>query len=382
RYVWLPLEFGQDDEIILEWYDEWDLETLDKMFRVEINTKLTDKVTLGELPELPDVINVDAGNKTLDTPVNWLIDADDFMLPGIVEVSGELPELSNKVIRTNILVIPNNVKYFVNAGGTESSDYLTWSSYMKDTLINNDVMDQQYDPNNGQMWGYVGEGTSQSINESGDLFSALRYLKSGYGDDLTYHFELDSGDYNVYLGFYDPWFNSTGGTRKADVFINDTLKTQEYYFTNNYDVLGYEGIEITDGILDVTVSRSGSSPDPQISWIIISEEVVNDEPGEEDEGTDEPGEPNEEEEDTDEPGEPNEEDEGRDEPGEPNEEDEGTDESGEPDEEDENIDKPGEEGKFVLPSTATNMFNIVIAGSILLSLGFILLILRYRKFSK
>src|SRR5690625_7893504 len=48
RYIWLPMEFGQDDEIMLQWYDEWDLETLDGMFQVDINTELTEKVALGE----------------------------------------------------------------------------------------------------------------------------------------------------------------------------------------------------------------------------------------------------------------------------------------------------------------------------------------------
>ncbi|HLR68851.1 MAG TPA: family 43 glycosylhydrolase, partial [Virgibacillus sp.] len=224
RYIWLPMEFGQDDEIMLEWYDEWDLETLDGMFQVDINTELTEKVALGETPDLPDVINVSVTNgDTLDTPVHWDVNPDDFALPGTVEVSGILPELSNKTIRTEILVIPENVVYFVNAGGEESQDYLQWKSYMTDTLINKDVMDQAYDPEQEQTWGYLGDGTKQSVNESGDIFSALRYLTSDQGDDITYNFEIEEGSYNVYTGFYDPWFTSTGGSRKADILINDEV---------------------------------------------------------------------------------------------------------------------------------------------------------------
>lgn len=274
RYVWLPIEFGQDDEIILQWYDEWDLELLDRMFRVNVNTQLPEKTSLGESPDLPEVINISIENgETLDTSVNWNIQPDNFTTPGTVEITGTLPELSHKTIRTDILVIPDNVIYFVNAGGTESSDYLKWSSYMADTLLNKDVMDQKYDPDNDQTWGYVGDGTRQSVNESGDIFSALRYLLSGHGDDITYKFELETGTYHVYAGFYDPWFNSTGGSRKANILINDEIKTNDYYYTNHYDVLGYENISITDGLLDFTVQRAGSSPDPQISWIIIAEHL-------------------------------------------------------------------------------------------------------------
>ena len=55
------------------------------------------------------------------------------------------------------------------------------------------------------------------------------------------------------------------------------MKTEEYYYTNEYDVLGYDVIEITDDLLDVTVRRSGSSPDPQISWIIVTKNNDGDE---------------------------------------------------------------------------------------------------------
>src|SRR5690625_7930196 len=141
RYNWLPMEFSQVDVIMLQWYDECDLETLDGMFQVDINTELTEKVALGETPDLPDVINVSVTNgDTLDTPVHWDVDPDDFALPGTVEVSGTLPELSNKTISTEILVIPENVVYFVNAGGEESQDYLQWKSYMTDTLDRKSVV--------------------------------------------------------------------------------------------------------------------------------------------------------------------------------------------------------------------------------------------------
>ncbi|MDL4843160.1 Ig-like domain-containing protein [Aquibacillus rhizosphaerae] len=269
RYVWLPIEFGQNDQISLKWYDEWNLELLDSMFKVEVNTELPEKVSIGERPDLPSVVNVTANGEQIDSEVTWSINSGDFNLPGTVEVTGTLSDLSNKEIRTDIMVVPDNVKYFANAGGTESSNYMKWSSYMEDTRINKDVMDQQYDPENGQTWGYVGSNTSVSVHGSEDIFSTLRYLTDG--DDITYNFELDNGDYSVYVGFYDPWFSS-GGTRRANVLLNDELKTEGYTFTNNYDVLGYGNLEITDGLLDVTVARD-SNQDPQVSWIMVAENI-------------------------------------------------------------------------------------------------------------
>ncbi|RKL66990.1 hypothetical protein CR203_14010 [Salipaludibacillus neizhouensis] len=273
RYVWLPMEFGQDNEIILQWYDEWELDLLDSMFRVNINTELPERVSVGETPDLPDVINVTTVDEQLDSEVTWSINPDDFALPGTVEVTGVLTDLSNKVIRTDIMVVPDNVKYFVNAGGTESNNYLKWSSYMEDTRINKNVMDQAYDPDNAPTWGHIGNNTNGSVHGSEDIFSTLRYLTDG--DDITYNFDLDDGDYSVYVGFYDPW-RSSGGDRSVDVLINDELKTEGYSFTFEYDVFGYEDVEITDGFLDVTVARA-SSQDPQVSWIIVAENVPEEE---------------------------------------------------------------------------------------------------------
>ncbi|WP_197089514.1 family 43 glycosylhydrolase [Bacillus sp. SA1-12] len=273
RYVWLPIEFGQDDEIILQWYDEWKLELLDRMGKVTINTLLPEKVAIDEIPNLPNVINVtNTQGKQMETSVKWTIKPEEFSKPGTVTVEGVLPELANKVIRTKILVIPDNVRYFVHAGGAETSDYKLWSSYMQKTLMNKDIIDQQYAPEKGLTWGYVGDRTRPAGSEGGDLFSALRYLLRDSGDDLTYKFDLKNGNYTVYTGLYDPWYTSTRGSRKANILLNGVTQTSGYVFTDSYDVLEYEHVNITDGKLDLTVRRVPGSPDPQISWIMIAEE--------------------------------------------------------------------------------------------------------------
>jgi hypothetical protein len=176
------------------------------------------------------------------------------------------------VIRTKILVIPDHVRYFIHAGGVKTSDYVTWSSYMENTLINKEVTDQKYDPANGKSWGYVGDQTRPAGGEGDDLFSSLRYLLANSGDDLSYKFDIKDGKYTVYTGLYDRWYTSTKGSRKADILINNETKTKGYVFTSSYDVLSYQHVNVTDGKLDLTVRRVPGSPDPQISWIMIVEE--------------------------------------------------------------------------------------------------------------
>ncbi|MEH7116497.1 family 43 glycosylhydrolase [Neobacillus vireti] len=273
RYIWLPIEFGQNDEISLHWYDEWELDVLDRMGKVTINTKLPEKVSVGQVPTLPNEISVtNSEGEKLDTQVTWAVNPADFSKPGTVVVEGTLTGLANKVIRTKILVIPDYVRYFVHAGGVKTSDYVTWSSYMENTLLNKEVIDQKYDPANGKSWGYVGDQTRPAGGDGDDLFSSLRYLLANSGNDLSYKFDLKNGKYTVYTGLYDRWYSSTKGSRKADILINNETKTKGYVFTSSYDVLSYQHVNITDGKLDVTVRRVPGSPDPQISWIMIVEE--------------------------------------------------------------------------------------------------------------
>lgn len=274
RYVWLPIEFGQNDEILLKWYGEWKLELLDSMGKITVNTSLPTRVSVGQVPQLPTTLNITLNDGTnLDSPVNWVVNAADFSKPGSIVVNGTLTAIANKAIQTTIYVIPDTAVYFVHAGGAETSDYLAWSSYMNNTLINKDVIDQKYDPVNGQTWGYVGDSTRTSGGASGNLFSSLRYLLANSGNDITYKFDMEAGSYNVYVGLYDPWYQYTNGSRKANILINGETKTSGFTFTDKEQVLGYEQLNLTDGKLDLTVRRASSaSPDPQISWIMVVKE--------------------------------------------------------------------------------------------------------------
>ncbi|MBB3108894.1 hypothetical protein FHS18_000946 [Paenibacillus phyllosphaerae] len=276
RYIWLPIEFGQQDEIALRWYDEWSLADLDRMGRVTVNSSLPQKVSVGQLPQLPSVVNVtDTNGQARNTAIEWTLDAADFAQPGTVIVVGRLPELSNKEVRTSLTVLPDNALYLVHAGGAETEDYKLWNSYLQHSLANKSVIDQAYDPANGQTWGYVGTGTSPAGTSGGNMFTALRYLKANNGDDLTYKFDVPNGRYTVYVGLYDPWYSSTNGSRKANILINGAVKKSGYVFTDAYDSLGYEHIDVTGGLIDVTIRRVAGSPDPQISWIMIVDEKTS-----------------------------------------------------------------------------------------------------------
>ncbi len=189
-----------------------------------------------------------------------------------------LTAFNNKLIQTKIYVLPEHVIYFVHAGGAVTSDYAAWSDFFEPTLQNIGVPDQKYDAASSGTWGYMGNATNSSGDNSGNLFTSLRYLRANSGNDLTYRFDLNNGKYKVYTGLHDPWYQYSKGNRKADIMINGEIKTSGFVFTDAYDVLQYNDVQVTDGKLELTVHRSASAPatnsDPQISWIMIIDEQL------------------------------------------------------------------------------------------------------------
>lgn len=277
RYIWLPIEFGQNDEIALQWHDEWSLDLLDSMGKVQLNTPLPTSTTIGKAPALPTTVQVTLSDGTVkDTPMSWSINEASFKIPGTVRVSGKLTELSNKIIEHQMYVIPEGSTYFVHAGGAETSDYKDIAQLIgEDHLLNGNVIDQKYDPANNQTWGYIGDNTLTSGTNSGNIFDGLRYLKSNAGNDLSYQFDIDNGSYDVYVGLYDPWSQYSNGKRIADVLLNGTVKTSGYVFSSAKDVLSYGNVAVDNGKLELTVHRAANagatSSDPQISWIMITD---------------------------------------------------------------------------------------------------------------
>ena len=278
RYVWLPIELQQDDQIALKWVDEWDLSMLDKMDRIKVVTPLPTTTSVDEVPQLPPFLDVQTSNgQVKQTSVNWQLNPEDFTKPNRVVITGVLPELSGREISFSLDVIPDNVVYFVNAGGAMTEQYTTWLTKMRhDLLKNGDQPDQAYQPSQGKNWGYIGNGTNTAGSDSGDLFTALRYLKGNSGDDLSYRFAIEQGDYTIYVGLHDPWYSSSKGNRIADIVINNSIVKEGYTFTNAKDVLQFNKHINDNEDLEMTVRRSPHAPashsDPQISWIIITKQ--------------------------------------------------------------------------------------------------------------
>ncbi|MBD3919996.1 family 43 glycosylhydrolase [Paenibacillus sp. PR3] len=275
KYVWLPIEFGQDSEMTIKWYSSWTKDLLDKMVGVHANIQLPEVVTTGSALTLPTAIPVTpiGSSASVVTPVTWSVNsqpvtANTFAMPGTYTLDAKLTAFNNKALRFTISAIPEKTVYWVNSGGLATSDYNLMASYMQQTLINKSVVEQAYNPRDPAPWGYVGTKSNPAGAANGDIFSTLRYLNGGNvsgssaGTDLTYKFTVHNGAYTVYTGFNDIWSNSS---RKADLYINGVKKTAITFISNQVYA---NTVNVTDGMIDVTV-RNTAAQDPLINWIMI-----------------------------------------------------------------------------------------------------------------
>ena len=93
---------------------------------------------------------------------------------------------------------------------------------------------------------------------------------------LTYKFDLEKGRYNVYIGFYDPWYQWSAGKRIVRTLINGIEVERNRIIDDKYRIAMHKGIELTeDGTMTITVApqNSGNDTDVQLSFIIISRTV-------------------------------------------------------------------------------------------------------------
>lgn len=284
KYVWLPIEFGQGTDISIRWYSTWNKDVLNSMGKMDINLKLPEVVATGAVLNLPTQVAVLPSGATVatTTAVTWSVNsqpitANTFALPGVYTLQAVLPQFNNKALRFKMYAIPDKTIYFVNSGGYATSDYSQLTSYLQDTLVNKDVVEQAYNAADPAPWGYVGTNSNSAGSASGDIFSTLRYLNGGNvsnspaGTDLTYKFNVKNGSYTVYTGFNDIWNNAS---RKADLYINGVKKNAITYISNT--VYG-NSVDVTDGTITVTV-RNTASQDPLINWLMIVDQTQTHDP--------------------------------------------------------------------------------------------------------
>ena len=173
----------------------------------------------GKAEGLPEKVTVlTAGGETKEMEVTWddsaVKDTEPFAQTSVTGTikGGETVLGTELTVSVPVIVMPADLQYFANMSADPvSSDYTLIMDAASDTLRHTaENHDQAYSEELG--FGYVGTaGLLRDTNA--DMFQSMRYM--GRDETLTYQFDLEPGEYNVYVGMFDPsgWYGSHNGTR-------------------------------------------------------------------------------------------------------------------------------------------------------------------------
>lgn len=270
RYVWLPLEFDSNGKLLIKSYTDWTLEDLNNKYSIKVNTPLKDVYTSSL--DLPSTVNIavydDVEGKWVnkDTKVTWDIPE---LIPTVqTTITGKLDEI-NREINVDLIKIPNNLKYYIDCGNTQSNTFNLINESVD--LKNNNAWDQAYTEGN---WGY-----SSKIGTDIDVYgtSSTGSFDTGYwahsGKTIDYVLPLEAGNYNLFAGFNEWW--NTSRTMGISISYKDAngqiVKQNLGTFTNK----GQKTVDYSFNLpvdSDVTVSvykPNTTNPDVVLSWLAI-----------------------------------------------------------------------------------------------------------------
>ena len=261
-YVWMPISFGEGGSLSIGPDQEWTLDDLQPYQRWTVDTQLPDHVWLNDTSTLPSQVTVKTARGSQLVSVTWA--ASTIAQPGPANLRGTLSD--GRTFTRPVVVIPHDLRYAVNAGGTATPDWirLTEVANAEQPLLNsNPEQSLGTDPVTGTTWGYTG---SSAPSGTGDLYTTLRYAKNH--EPLAYTFEgLTPGTYTVYAGYFDPW---PWANRAAQVTVNGTVVDQQRLFTATPAAAEYGNVTVgPDGEITVTIAPT-RSPDIQVSWLMVA----------------------------------------------------------------------------------------------------------------
>ncbi|GAA3091899.1 hypothetical protein JOF29_006921 [Kribbella aluminosa] len=257
-YVWMPMTFGEGGSLTVGPDTEWSLSHLTPYTRWTVTSTIPDHVWLNDTSNLPSAVTVTTARGAQQVAVTW--DPASVTQPGPGNLRGTLAD--GRTFTRSVVVVPHNLRYAVNAGGTATPD---WTTLAAQQPLLNSAPEQPLgtDPSTGTTWGYTG---SSAPSGTGDLYTTLRYAKNH--EPLVYTFGgLAPGIYTVHAGYYDPW---PWANRAAQITINNRIVDNQRLFTATGTAASYAGIQVgADGNITVTITPT-RSPDIQLSWLLIS----------------------------------------------------------------------------------------------------------------
>ena len=209
QYVWLPVEFDGEGNMILRPYADWKLEMLDYMAPITVNTELPKSIKKGTaLSELPQKLSITVNGETKETAVEWTLVSGDLNSVGPVTISGKMTGTGGRMVTIDGFVYSRELTYLVDCGVMEASGSPKVSGLYEDVkkhvTLMNETPDQKAEGSN--TWGH-GSGCDSLTWRAGlGLHSTGWYGKENKtGNSFSYEFTLDKGTYTITTGHTEWW---------------------------------------------------------------------------------------------------------------------------------------------------------------------------------
>jgi hypothetical protein len=228
--------------VMVGFFDPWHDSNRKMDLTINGTTMLTDYV-IGNNQEVKKFDSIQVSNGQLEVKV--------------LKKAGSKPMLSWIKVEKDLL-------YYVDAGDSSPDKLESGEEFG----VRNSVEDQAYqeDSVTGYKWGYDADDSQTWANQNEDRWNSVRqYDGNTNGKGLSYRFEVPNGLYNLDMGFDDPWDSSD---RIMDLEVEGQKILTNYLIGSGQDVKRAVGISVTDGELDVKITKQGNSK-PLLSWLTV-----------------------------------------------------------------------------------------------------------------
>ena len=274
RTIWLPIRMNVDNTISILNETDWTVDRLDQIAPVKVISDMPETV-YADGSNLPDVITVEWQGKQMESRVESWSGTDVMGYTTLAATLADCVDAEGNKLQAQVtaLVMPENLLYFANPGDATSEDYTAIMAASADTLRQDPtVNDGAYSEETG--FGFLNDGFTVRDNGS-DIYDSLRYADSDTTASLSYQFDLPEGEYEVYIGMYDPsgWYQYSD--RRANIVINDETVVDNYSYVQNCpatpDTLHATAAVGADGKLNVTIApNAATDASVQVSFIMVA----------------------------------------------------------------------------------------------------------------
>ena len=215
RTIWLPIRMNVDNTISILNETDWTVDRLDQIAPVKVISDMPETV-YADGSNLPDVITVEWQGKQMESRVESWSGTDVMGYTTLAATLADCVDAEGNKLQAQVsaLVMPENLLYFANPGDSTSEDYTAIMAASAGTLLQDlAVNDGAYSEETG--FGFLNDGFTVRDNGS-DIYDSLRYANSDTTASLSYQFDLPEGEYEVYIGMYDPsgWYQYSDRPRQ------------------------------------------------------------------------------------------------------------------------------------------------------------------------